>query len=81
MVRSDKDVIAGTYIAIKSQLTIDWNKQINVTAEELDKWLKSPKSKKAGWSKEDGSGESVGHKSYIYNNNEVIVVVARSWKY
>jgi Protein of unknown function (DUF3140) len=43
---------------------IEWNKQINMTAEELDKWLKSAKSKKAGWSKGDGSGEAIGHESY-----------------
>jgi hypothetical protein len=35
-----------------------------MTAEELDKWLKSAKSKKAGWSKGDGSGEAIGHESY-----------------
>jgi hypothetical protein len=45
-------------------LAIEWNKQINVTSDELDKWLKSAKSKKAGWSKGDGSGEAIGHESY-----------------
>lgn len=42
----------------------EWNQQINVTEEELDKWLKSEKSKKAGWSKDDGSGETIGRESY-----------------
>jgi phosphoribosyl-AMP cyclohydrolase len=43
---------------------IEWNKQINMTVEELDNWLQSAKSKKAGWSKGDGSGEAIGHESY-----------------
>jgi hypothetical protein len=35
-----------------------------MTADELEKWLKGDKSKKAGWSKDDGSGEAIGHESY-----------------
>jgi hypothetical protein len=34
-----------------------------MTAQELEKWLKSDKSKRAGWSKDDGSGEAIGHES------------------
>ena len=45
-------------------LTIDFNEMVNMTAEELEKWLKGPKSKKAGWPKEDNSGEAIGHESY-----------------
>jgi Protein of unknown function (DUF3140) len=49
---------------VHGSINLDFNKQINVTADELEKWLKGAKSKKAGWSKEDGSGESIGHESY-----------------
>ena len=49
MVKSDEDVIK------------DFNHTVNMTAEELEKWLKSGGSQDSGWSKDDGSGESVGH--------------------
>lgn len=39
----------------------DFNSTVNMTAEELEKWLKGDKSQQTGWSKSDGSGESVGH--------------------
>jgi len=32
-----------------------------MTAEELEAWLKGDDSQTSGWSKDDGSGESVGH--------------------
>ncbi|KAK5071833.1 hypothetical protein LTS08_001072 [Lithohypha guttulata] len=34
-----------------------------MTAEELEEWLKGDKSQGTGWSKSDGSGESIGHES------------------
>ena len=34
-----------------------------MTPSELEKWLKSPESESSGWSKDDGSGESIGHES------------------
>ncbi|KIV90467.1 hypothetical protein PV10_07773 [Exophiala mesophila] len=51
MVKSDQDVIK------------DFNKTVNMTADELEKWLKLEASQNSGWSKDDGSGESVGHES------------------
>ncbi|RVX66348.1 hypothetical protein B0A52_09956 [Exophiala mesophila] len=51
MVKSDQDVIE------------DFNKTVNMTADELEKWLKGEASQNSGWSKDDGSGESVGHES------------------
>ena len=39
----------------------DFNNTVNMTAEELEKWLKGSSSKDSGWSKSDGSGESIGH--------------------
>ena len=41
----------------------EFNEVVNMTAPELEKWLKSPQSGEAGWSKDDGSGETVGHDS------------------
>lgn len=49
MVKSEKDVIE------------DFNKTVNMTADELEEWLGSSGSKDSGWSKSDGSGESIGH--------------------
>jgi hypothetical protein len=41
----------------------EFNEIVNMTASELEKWLKSGDSRSAGWPKEDESGESVGHDS------------------
>lgn len=43
----------------------EFNEYINMTASELEKWLKSEDSNSAGWPKDDGNGdgESVGHDS------------------
>lgn len=54
MVKSKEDVIK------------DFNNTVNMTADELEKWLKSDKSKESGWSKSDGSGESIGHERWAF---------------
>ncbi|KAK3327606.1 hypothetical protein B0T19DRAFT_484684 [Cercophora scortea] len=41
----------------------EFNELVNMTAEELEDWLKTEASTDSGWSKNDGSGESVGHES------------------
>ncbi|RMY94254.1 hypothetical protein D0864_05556 [Hortaea werneckii] len=41
----------------------EFNDLVNMTANELKDWLQQSSSEKAGWSKDDGSGESVGHES------------------
>ncbi|KAI9788992.1 MAG: hypothetical protein M1816_006450 [Peltula sp. TS41687] len=41
----------------------EFNELVNMTADELDEWLQGDASKETGWSKNDGSGESVGHES------------------
>ena len=51
MVKDDNEVIK------------EFNEIVNMTASELEKWLKSNDSQSAGWSKDDGGGESVGHDS------------------
>ncbi|KAL8693789.1 MAG: hypothetical protein Q9218_001437 [Villophora microphyllina] len=34
-----------------------------MTSNELETWLKGEQSTSSGWSKDDGSGETVGHES------------------
>ncbi|KAI9887073.1 MAG: hypothetical protein M1823_001145 [Watsoniomyces obsoletus] len=34
-----------------------------MTADELEEWLQTDASKQTGWTKDGGSGESVGHES------------------
>lgn len=41
----------------------EFNELVNMTASELEKWLKSSDSNSAGWPKDSGDGESVGHDS------------------
>ncbi|KAM0556088.1 hypothetical protein ACHAPJ_006076 [Fusarium lateritium] len=41
----------------------EFNEVVNMTASELEKWLKSDDSNSAGWPKEDENGETVGHDS------------------
>lgn len=44
----------------------EFNELVNMTPDELEKWLKSDDSRSAGWPKDDGDndgGESVGHDS------------------
>ena len=47
----------------KEDVVSDFNNIVNMTASELESWLKSDDSNSAGWPKDDGSGESVGHDS------------------
>ena len=47
-----------------SFIEVDFNEMVNMTVDELETWLKGSKSKKAGWPKEDNSGEAIGHESY-----------------
>ncbi|GAB0133944.1 hypothetical protein EsDP_00002335 [Epichloe bromicola] len=41
----------------------EFNELVNMTASELEKWLKSSDSNSAGWPKDSEDGESVGHDS------------------
>lgn len=40
----------------------EFEKAVNMTSKQLEKWLAGEESKKVGY-KEDGGGESVGHQS------------------
>ncbi|KAK7735339.1 hypothetical protein SLS53_007571 [Cytospora paraplurivora] len=46
-----------------NEVIAEFNEYVNVTAPELDQWLKSDDSSKAGWHKDGGDGESVGQGS------------------
>lgn len=39
----------------------EFNEIVNMTASELEDWLGSEDSTGAGWSKDDGSGETIGY--------------------
>ncbi|KAK5172309.1 uncharacterized protein LTR77_003947 [Saxophila tyrrhenica] len=41
----------------------EFNELVNMTAQELKDWLKQEESSDSGWSKDDGSGETVGNES------------------
>ena len=49
----------------QNEVVQEFNELVNMTASELEKWLKSGDSRSAGWpKKKDGDdGESVGHDS------------------
>ncbi|KAL7817172.1 hypothetical protein V8C26DRAFT_399578 [Trichoderma gracile] len=47
----------------KHEVIQEFKELVNMTAQELKEWLKGDDSTSAGWSKDDGSGESVGHDS------------------
>lgn len=36
-----------------------------MSASDLESWLKEESSESAGWSKDDGSGETIGHERFV----------------
>ncbi|KAJ0307341.1 hypothetical protein COL516b_003954 [Colletotrichum fioriniae] len=52
-------------VKAKEEVISEFNEYVNMTAEDLESWLKSDDSNSAGWPKDDaeGEGESVGHDS------------------
>ena len=67
MVKSAEDVIHEfNGELLRSRSTCCWltlADVVNMTADELEAFLKTEGSESTGWSKGDGSGESVGHES------------------
>jgi Protein of unknown function (DUF3140) len=48
----------------RAKLTADFARAVNMSAADLEKWLRSPESKKVGWKGPEGAAkESVGHAS------------------
>ncbi|WYZ38321.1 hypothetical protein EsH8_III_000235 [Colletotrichum jinshuiense] len=52
-------------VKAQEEVISEFNEYVNMTAEELEAWLKSDDSNSAGWPKDDaeGGGETVGHDS------------------
>ena len=44
----------------------EFNELVNMSASELEAWLKGKESESSGWSKDDGSGETIGHESCVH---------------
>ena len=42
----------------------EFNDLVNMSAKELEEWLEGEQSQGSGWSKGDGSDETVGHERY-----------------
>ena len=48
----------------RPKVAADFARAVNMSVPELEKWLKSPESRKVGWKGKDGTAaESVGHAS------------------
>lgn len=48
----------------RAKIAADFARAVNMTASELEEWLRSPESRKVGWKGADGAAEeSVGHAS------------------
>lgn len=39
----------------------EFNELVNMTAKELEEWLRQEQSESSGWDKGDGSSETTGH--------------------
>src|SRR5687767_8063717 len=57
----------------QQEVYAEFKKLVNMSAAEIEKWLKTKESKDVGW--DSGDGESVGHKS-----GEKIVAILRKKK-
>ena len=40
-----------------------------MTSSELEEWLKGEQSEGSGWSKDDGSGETIGHERWVLDTS------------
>ncbi|KAH8726221.1 hypothetical protein GQ44DRAFT_771413 [Phaeosphaeriaceae sp. PMI808] len=54
----------------------EFNNLVNMTAKELQDWLGSEDSVGAGWSKDDGSGETIGHDS----GRKIVIILEKNPK-
>jgi hypothetical protein len=57
-----------------NQDTREFNDLVNMSASELQDWLGSEESVGAGWSKDDGSGETIGHDS----GRKIVVILGKN---
>ena len=57
-----------------TQVKREFKQYVNMTADELEEWLKSDQSNSAGWTRSDSKkGETVGHES-----GRIIVEILRT---
>lgn len=68
MVKDDETVIQSVSLPFPpsfrheaNDASREFGELVNMTAEELKDWLGQEESAGSGWSKDDGSGETVGH--------------------
>merc|ERR1712093_208274 len=65
--KSNTHVIAQhtSVTMVKDNETVieEFNELVNMSSSELEAWLKEEQSTSSGWSKDDGSGETIGHDS------------------
>ena len=46
----------------RDRIAFDFRKAVNMSADQIERWLKTRESRSVGW-KPEGGGESVGHAS------------------
>ena len=80
MVKDDSTVIEyiPSFPSTSISLThsSEFNSIVNMTPAELKDWLSSSSSTESGWSKSDGSSETVGHES----GRKIIEILERNPK-
>merc|ERR1712230_89712 len=69
--KSNTHVIAQhtSVTMVKDNETVieEFNELVNMSSSELEAWLKEEQSTSSGWSKDDGSGETIGHDSFNFD--------------
>ncbi|KIW87666.1 uncharacterized protein Z519_11640 [Cladophialophora bantiana CBS 173.52] len=56
----------------------DFNDTFNMTADELEEWLEGSASREPGWSKDDDSGDTIGHeRAILADSGRQIVEISR----
>lgn len=76
MVKDDETVITFEPLSPHNESTLtstsEFNDLVNMSASDLEKWLKEEDSTESGWSKDDGSGETVGHERYVFADKRTL---------
>jgi hypothetical protein len=72
------------HVSTKERLTMalrEFNELVNMTSDELKEWLSGSDSQESGWSKDDGSGESIGHEvgSWMLTPDHTLLIWRAEW--
>ncbi|KAL7624280.1 hypothetical protein AAE478_005840 [Parahypoxylon ruwenzoriense] len=64
---------------VKNEQTVieEFNELVNMSASDLEGWLKEGVSGSAGWSKSDGSDETIGHESNENGSGRKIIEILK----